>query len=60
MKTFNASQLNQSDRRDIFKAAKEEGAIIQRKNTNGDVLEEFVMISKKEYKWYVDRSGSYN
>lgn len=59
MKTFNASQLSH-DRREILSAAREGGAIIQSKNTNGEVLEEFVMISKKEYKWYVDRSGSYN
>lgn len=50
MKTFNASQLNQSDRRKIFAAAKEEGAIIQKKNTNGEVLEEFVMMDKDKLK----------
>lgn len=45
MKTFNASQLSH-DRREILNAARDEGAIIQVKNTNGDVLEEFVMVSK--------------
>lgn len=54
MKTFNASQLNQSNRREIFEAAKEEGAIIQRKNTNGDVLEEFVMVRATLYKGIED------
>ena len=44
MKTFNASQLSH-DRREIFNAARDDGAIIQVKNTNGVVLEEFVMIS---------------
>ena len=44
MKTFNASELNTSKRTEIFNAAREEGAIVQRKNTNGEVIEEFVMI----------------
>jgi len=33
----------------MFEAAKEEGAIIQRKNTNGDVLEEFFMVKADRY-----------
>ena len=45
MKTFNASQLSH-DRREILTAARDEGAIIQSKNTNGEVLEEFVMVPK--------------
>lgn len=44
MKIFNASQLSH-DRREILTAAKSEGCIIQSKNTNGEVLEEFIMIS---------------
>lgn len=43
MKTFNASQLSH-DRREILAAAKSEGCIIQSKNTNGEVLEEFLLI----------------
>tara|TARA_R110000851_G_scaffold137978_2_gene274112 strand:+ start:972 stop:1142 length:171 start_codon:yes stop_codon:yes gene_type:complete len=48
MKTFNASQLSH-DRREIFKAAREFGATIQVKNTNGEVLEEFVMVPMNEF-----------
>jgi hypothetical protein len=44
MKTFNASDLAHK-RTEIFNAAKAEGAILQRKNTNGVVLEEFVICS---------------
>jgi hypothetical protein len=44
MKTFNASDLAHK-RTEIFKAAKADGAILQRKNTNGAVLDEFVLVS---------------
>ena len=50
MKTFNASDMAHK-RTEIFEAAREEGVIIQKKNTNGEVLEEFVM---KKFK----RSGN--
>jgi hypothetical protein len=43
MKTFNASDLAHK-RTEIFEAAKADGAILQRKNTNGAVLDEFVMV----------------
>lgn len=43
MKTFNASDLAHK-RTEIFEAAKDEGAILQKKNTNGEVLEEFIII----------------
>jgi len=43
MKTFNASDMT-NNRAAILEAAREEGVIIQRKNTNGVVLEEFVML----------------
>jgi hypothetical protein len=43
MKTFNASDLAHK-RTEIFEAAKADGAILQRKNTNGDVLDEFILI----------------
>ena len=42
MKTFNASDMAHK-RTEIFEAASDEGAIIQRKNTNGDVKEEFMV-----------------
>ena len=45
MKTFNASDLAHK-RTEIFNAAKAGGAILQRKNTNGVVLEEFILVSK--------------
>lgn len=48
MKTFNASDLAHK-RTEIFEAAKDEGAILQKKNTNGDVLEEFVLMVKMDY-----------
>ena len=46
MKTFNASDLAHK-RTEIFNAAKDEGAILQRKNTNGVVLDEFLLIANK-------------
>ena len=46
MKTFNASDMAHK-RTEIFNAAREDGVIIQKKNTNGDVLEEFVMIRRQ-------------
>tara|TARA_R110000824_G_scaffold395615_1_gene596430 strand:- start:92 stop:274 length:183 start_codon:yes stop_codon:yes gene_type:complete len=58
MKTFNASQLSHA-RREIFEAARDDGATIQVKNTNGEVLEEFVMVCKDEYEWLKSRAGSY-
>jgi hypothetical protein len=47
MKTFNASDLAHK-RTEIFNAAKSEGAILQRKNTNGVVLDEFYICGKEE------------
>ena len=44
MKTFNASDMAHK-RTEIFEAAKDGGAIIQKKNTNGEVLEEFALVS---------------
>ena len=46
MKTFNASDLAHK-RTEIFNAAKAEGAILQKKNTNGVVLDEFLLIANK-------------
>jgi hypothetical protein len=47
MKTFNASDLAHK-RTEIFEAAKADGAILQRKNTNGEVLDEFVIVNKAD------------
>jgi hypothetical protein len=46
MKIFNASDLAHK-RTEIFEAAKADGAILQRKNTNGEVLDEFIICSTK-------------
>lgn len=43
MKTFNATQLSQKPA-DVFAAAREGGAIIQQKRTNGEVIEEFILL----------------
>jgi hypothetical protein len=47
MKTFSASDLAHK-RAEIFEAAKNDGAILQRKNTNGEVLDEFVLVNKAD------------
>ena len=49
MKTCNASDLAHK-RAEIFNAAKAEGAILQRKNTNGVVLEEYALMLKVKVK----------
>ena len=43
MKTFNASDMAHK-RAKIFEAAKDDGCVIERKNTNGEVIESFVMV----------------
>lgn len=48
MKTFNASDMAHK-RAEIFEAASTVGAIIQRKNTNSEVLDEFVMIKSNDW-----------
>lgn len=45
MKTFNASDMAHK-RSEILEAARQDGAVIQRKNTNGEVLEEFILVRK--------------
>ena len=54
MKTFNASDLAHK-RTEIFNAAKAEGAILQKKNTNGVVLEEFIITIKPAGKMSMSR-----
>ena len=45
MKKFNASDLSKKPSQ-VFAAAREDGAIIQHKDRQGKVVEEFVLISK--------------
>ena len=47
MKTFKAAHLSNKPA-EVFAAAREEGAIIQMCRTNGEVIEEFVMISSND------------
>ena len=46
MKTFNLSEISTTKRTEILIEARENGAILQKKNTNGEVLEEFLIIAK--------------
>ena len=46
MKKFNASDLSKKPS-ELFKAAREDGAIIQHKDRQGNVIEEFAMIPNK-------------
>lgn len=48
MKTFTASQLSHKPA-EVLTEAKANGVIIQRKNTNGDVMGELVIIDKGKY-----------
>tara|TARA_R110002049_G_scaffold143473_9_gene305598 strand:+ start:1265 stop:1468 length:204 start_codon:yes stop_codon:yes gene_type:complete len=59
MKTFNASDMAHK-RSEIFEAASTIGAIIQRKNTNGEVLEEFVLIKGDSWNELNGFTGSIN
>lgn len=47
MKTFNASALSHS-RAEVMKAAREDGAIIQEKRTNGEVVCEYILKKKEQ------------
>ena len=44
MKTFNMSEFNTDSRAKILEEARTKGAVLQRKNTNGKVLEEFILV----------------
>ena len=46
METFSSSQLSKKPA-EVLAAAREDGAIIQIKRTNGEVLEEFLLIADK-------------
>jgi len=48
MKTYKSSDLTHK-RAEVLKEAKANGVIIQERNTNGDVREEFVMCTKYQY-----------
>lgn len=47
MKTYKASEFARNPK-PIYKEAAENGVIIQRCNTNGEVEEEFILIEKSE------------
>ena len=47
MKTFNASDMAHK-RTEIFEAAKDGGCVIERKNTNGEVLADYVILKKSQ------------
>jgi hypothetical protein len=47
MKKFNAGDLSKRPK-EVFAAARGEGAIIQHKDRQGKVVEEFVVVSKNE------------
>ena len=49
MKTFNLSEISTTKRTEILNEARESGAILQKKNTNGDVLEEFYIAKADRY-----------
>ena len=53
MKTFTASQLSHKPA-EVLAEAKSNGVIIQRKNTNGDVMEEFILIAKCPYSSWLE------
>lgn len=44
MKTFNLSEISTTKRTEILNEARHNGAVLQKKNTNGEVLEEFVIM----------------
>ena len=48
MKTFKASHLVKKPA-EVFAEARKNGAIIQQCRTNGEIVEEFVMIAKVDY-----------
>ena len=48
MKKFNASDLSKKPSQ-VFAAAREDGAIIQHKDRQGKVVEEFVICTKDKY-----------
>lgn len=54
MKEFKLSDLTDHKREEVLNAAREEGAIIQKKRTNGEVIEEFVMVNKKDHDKLID------
>lgn len=49
MKVYKASALAHKGRSDILNEAMDEGVIIQRCRTNGKLIDEMVIISKKKF-----------
>lgn len=56
MKTFNAAHLAKKPA-EVFAAARKEGAIIQQKRTNGEVIEEFVLLRRAVSDEYISYGG---
>ena len=56
MKKFNAGDLSKKPKQ-VFDAARAEGAIIQHKDRQGDVVEEFVVVTKDKYMGINDIKG---
>ena len=50
MKTYKSSDLTHK-RAEVLKEAKANGAIIQQRETNGEVRQEFILCTKDKYKW---------
>ena len=51
MKTYKSSDLTHK-RAEVFKAAREEGVIIEERRSNGEVIERYTLcrsVSKKDY-----------
>ncbi len=46
MKTYKSSDLTHK-RAEVFKAAREEGVIIQALRSNGDLIEEFFLVTRE-------------
>jgi hypothetical protein len=43
MKKYNVSDLSNTKRREVLEEARKSPVLIQRKNTNGELLEEFIL-----------------
>ena len=57
MKTFSSSVLSKTPGK-VLAAARDEGAIIQIKRTNGEVIEEFVIVTMEEFMTWT-KQGDY-
>lgn len=48
MKTYKSSDLTHK-RAEVLKEAKANGVIIQERNTNGDIRQEYILVTKEKY-----------